>query len=141
MKNEEGRVMSEDRKVKSGMYGREKSVLHIKSYDFAIRIIKMINYIRLNEQEYVISHQIAKSGTAIGAIVREAEFAQSTSDFISKLFISLKEANETSYWLDLLKDTNYINDKIYDSMSSDCNELIAMLVASIKTAKSRNKIK
>jgi four helix bundle protein len=122
-------------------YNREKSPLHIKSYNFAVRIIKMVNYIHSSEKEYVITHQIAKSGTTIGAMVREAEFAQSPSDFISKLFISLKEANETSYWLDLLKDTNYINDKIYDSMSSDCNELIAMLVASIKTAKSRNKIK
>jgi four helix bundle protein len=119
-------------------YNREKSPLHIKSYNFAVRIIKMVNYIHSSEKEYVITHQIAKSGTTIGAMVREAEFAQSPSDFISKLFISLKEANETTYWLYLLKDTNYINEKVFESMASDCNELIAILVTSIKTAKSRN---
>lgn len=119
-------------------YNREKSPLHIKSYNFAVRIIKMVNYIHSSEKEYVITHQIAKSGTTIGAMVREAEFAQSPSDFISKLSISLKEANETTYWLYLLKDTNYINEKVFESMASDCNELIAILVTSIKTAKSRN---
>lgn len=76
-----------------------------------------------------------KSGTAIGALVREAEFGQSKADFISKMSIGLKEANETDYWLNLLKDTGYITQKMFDSLSKDCVELIKMLVSTVKTSK------
>lgn len=84
-------------------------------------------------KEYVLSKQILRSGTSIGALIREAEFGQSKADFRSKMAIALKEANETEYWLSLLKDTNYINEKLYQSLSNDCMELIKMLVSTVKT--------
>lgn len=118
-------------------YKRSKSPLHTKSYLFAVRIIKMYQYLVGNRQCYDIAHRVVRSGTAIGASVREAEFAQSPQDFIHKLSISLKEANETDYWLHLLSDTGFIDDKMFESMSTDCNELIAMLISSIKTSKQR----
>lgn len=119
-------------------YKREKSPLHTKSYEFAVRIINMVKYIDCEPKIYSLTNQIFRSGTAVGALVREAEFAQSPADFINKLHVSLKECNETSYWLTLLKDTGYINSLEYDSMADDCDELIAILVSSIKTAKKRN---
>ena len=82
-----------------------------------------------------MSKQLLRSGTSIGALVRESEFAQSQADFINKLSVSLKEANETDYWLSLLKDTGYIDEKSFLSMEEDCGELIALLVSSIKTVK------
>lgn len=118
-------------------YNREKSPLHIKSYEFAVRIINMVKYIDCTPKVYSLTNQIFRSGTAVGALVREAEFAQSPSDFINKLHISLKECNETLYWLTLLKDTGFINESEFDSMAEDCNELIAILVSSIITAKKR----
>ena len=80
-----------------------------------------------------MSKQLLRSGTAIGALIREAEFGQSRADFRSKISIALKEANETDYWLNLLKDTNYINEKVFMSFSDDCLELIRILVATVKT--------
>ena len=76
------------------------------------------------------------SGTAVGALIREAEFGQSRADFASKMAIALKESNETNYWLSLLKDTDYISDNQFSSLQSDCKELIAMLVSTVKTTKS-----
>ena len=87
------------------------------------------------KQEFILSKQILRSGTSIGASIRESEFAQSNADFINKLSISLKEANETDYWLNLLKDSDYIDSNAFNSMEIDCVELIALLVSSIKTAK------
>ena len=121
------------------MYKREEGVLHKKSYAFAIRIVKMVIYLRENKQEFVISKQILRSGTSIGALVRESEFAQSHADFSHKMSIALKEVNETDYWLNILKDTEFIDQDAFKSMEDDCNELIALLVSSIKTIK--NKIK
>ena len=112
-----------------------KSILRDKSYIFAIRIVKLSQYLHTEKKEYVLSKQILRSGTAIGALIREAEFGQSKPDFISKMNISLKEANETEYWLCLLKDTDYIQLNIFESMQSECKELIAMLVSTIKTSK------
>ncbi len=86
----------------------------------------------------VIYKQVLRSGTSISANVHESEFAQSPSDFISKLHIALKEANETINWLNLLHDTGYLTDKEFDSMATDCSELIALLVSSIKTVKKNN---
>jgi four helix bundle protein len=110
------------------------SPLKVKSYAFALRVVRANKYLAENK-EYVLSKQLLRSGTAVGALIREAEFAQSPADFISKMSIALKEANETSYWLSILKDTQYIEEQIYLSMNSDCSELIKMLVSSIKTAK------
>lgn len=119
-------------------YNRSDSPLHKKSYDFAIRIVNMVKYIKCSEKEYALTNQVLRSGTAIGALIREAEYAQSTSDFINKLSIALKECNETLYWLNLLEDTSYIGEKEAQSIISDCRELLAMLITSVKTAKQRN---
>ena len=110
-----------------------KSILKEKSYSFAIRTVNLNRYLRDQKHEYVLSKQILRSGTAIGALAREAEFGQSRADFRNKMYIALKEANETDYWLNLLKDTNFIAESDYLSMSSDCSELIRMLVATVKT--------
>jgi len=112
-----------------------KSILKDKSYSFAIRVVKLSQYLQSDKKEYVLSKQILRSGTAIGALIREAEFGQSKPDFVNKLSIALKEANETEYWLSILKDTNYIALNIFESMQKECKEIIAMLVSSIKTAK------
>lgn len=115
---------------------RTDSLLHAKSYVFALRmIIRMTKFLRENKQEFILSKQILRSGTAIGALVRESEFAQSRPDFINKLSVALKEANETDYWLNLLKDSDYIANNSFDSIDSDCGELIALLISSIKTVK------
>ena len=111
------------------------NVLKRKSYEFAIRIVKLSQFLQTEKKEYVLSRQILRSGTAIGAIIREAEYGQSKLDFINKLSISLKEANETEYWISLLKDTGYISVQLYDSLLLDCWELLRLLIASIKTAK------
>lgn len=110
-------------------------MLHTKSYAFALRMIRMTKFLRDDKQEYVLSKQILRSGTAIGALIRESEFAQSRADFINKLSVALKEANETDYWLNLMKDSNYIDNSSFESMITDCGELIALLVSSIKTVK------
>jgi four helix bundle protein len=112
-----------------------KNFLKNKSYDFALRIVNLYKYLKENHSEYVLSKQILRSGTSIGALVSEAEFGQSKLDFINKLNIALKEANETSYWLDLLKDSEFINQKMYESIKPEILELIKLLVSSVKTAK------
>ena len=114
-----------------------KNILKDKSYTFAIKIVKLAQLLVKEQKEFVLSKQLLRSGTAVGALIREAEFAQSKVDFIHKMSISLKEANETLYWLDLLKDTDYILTKNHLALTNDNKELIAMLVSSIKTTKSR----
>lgn len=117
-------------------YKREGSALHIKSYAFAVRIVNMFLHLSGDDIKLMsIYKQVLRSGTSISANIHESEFAQSPSDFASKLSIALKEANETMNWLNLLHDTCYIKEKEFESMASDCNELIALLVASIKTVK------
>lgn len=118
---------------------RKDSLLHAKSYAFVLRVIGMNRYLREQVQEFVLSKQILRSGTAIGALVRESEFAQSQADFINKLSVALKEANETDYWLNLLHDSQYINDNSFESMENDCGELIALLISSIRTVKNNQK--
>ena len=113
--------------------GFEDSVTYYKSYNFAIRIVKLYQYLQSEHKEFVLSKQLLRSGTSIGALIREAKYAQSKADFINKLSIALKEANETQYWIDLLYDTSYLSQKMYDSIKSDSKELIKLLVASIKT--------
>ena len=114
-----------------------ESILKTKSYKFAIRIVKFFLFLRKNKKEYVLSKQVLKSGTAIGALVREAEFGQSKADFINKMQIALKEANETDYWLNILCNTDYITDKMFQSIDFDCQELIKLLVSTVKTSKQR----
>jgi len=115
-----------------------KNILKDKSYQFAIRIVKLTKYLQEEKNEFILSKQVLRSGTAIGALVAESEFAQSKLDFISKLHIALKEANETNYWIDLLKDSEYLNDKMYKSIQPEIKELISILVTSIKTSKENN---
>jgi four helix bundle protein len=115
------------------------SILRDKSYQFTIRVVRLSQHLQAEKKEYVLSRQLLRSGTAIGALLREAEFGQSKADFVSKLSIALKEANETEYWLSLLKDTDYLDQKQYGAVAPDCRALIAMLVASIKTAKTLEK--
>jgi four helix bundle protein len=121
-----------------GRRNREDSILNCKSYKFAIRIVNLSRYLQLEKKEFILSKQILRSGTSIGALVRESEFGQSNLDFINKLSIALKEANETDYWLSLMKDTDLLESNAYESLEKDCDELIALLVASIKTAKKNN---
>ena len=106
-----------------------------KSYAFALRIIKLYKYLSDTHKEYVISKQVLRSGTAIGALLSELIYAQSKADFINKAHIALKEANETAYWLSLLKDSDYISIDSYNSIYTDCNELIKLLVSIVKTSK------
>lgn len=113
----------------------KESLLKIKSYAFSVRIVKLCQYLNKEKKEFLLSKQVLRSGTGIGALVREAEFGQSRADFVNKMSIALKEANETSYWLFLLKDTGYIKDEEFISLSTDCDELIKILVVSVKTAK------
>jgi four helix bundle protein len=115
-----------------------KSILKDKSYSFAIRIVKLSQQLQSDRKEFVLSKQLIRSGTAVGALIKEAEFGQSRPDFIHKMSIALKEANETEYWLYLLKDTSFIDEKLFESLQSDCNELISMLVATVKTLKAKN---
>lgn len=117
------------------MYHREESILYQKSHCFAVRIVKMVKYLFQDWKLAPIYQQILKSGTSISANVAESQFAQSPSDFITKLHIALKEANESERWLEILHDAELITDKQYESMMSDCSELIALLVSSLKTAK------
>lgn len=113
------------------------SILKNKSKAFALRIIKMYNYLCDEKKEYVMSKQILRSGTSIGANIAEAFYAQSEADFIAKLYISRKEAGETLYWIDLLKESGYIGDDVATSISIDCDELLKLLTSSIKTMKSK----
>ncbi|PTB83746.1 four helix bundle protein [Sulfurovum lithotrophicum] len=112
-----------------------KSIIADKSYAFAIRIVKLFKYLKNEHNEYVLSKQLLRSGTAIGALVREAEFAQSKADFINKLSIGLKEANETDYWINLLYDTEYITQAMHQDIQKDVKELIKLLVAIVKSSK------
>lgn len=114
--------------------GLRKNVLKDKSFAFAIRIVRLRRYLQ-EKQEFDISRQLLRSGTAIGALIREAEFAESVADFIHKMSIAQKEANESQYWLDLLVSTDYIERNAYESIRSDIDELIKLLTSSIKTAK------
>ena len=112
-----------------------QSIVGDKAYTFALRIIKAYKYLSENKREFVLSKQLLRSGTAIGALCREAEHAQSTADFLNKMNVALQEANETEYWLMLLNDSEYINIESYDSIHSDCNELISLLVSIVKSTK------
>jgi len=117
------------------MDGVNEDPLREKSYAFAIRIVNLSRYLQTDKREFVLSRQILRSGTAIGALIHEAKFGQSKADFVNKMNIALKEANETDYWLRLLKDNDFISQTQFDSLRPECNELIAMLVSTVKTSK------
>lgn len=114
------------------------NIIKNKSFLFAIRMVKLSQFLNKNKNEFVLAKQIIRSGTAIGALVREAEHAQSTKDFIHKLQIGLKEANETAYWLELLKEADLIDVKLFKSLFEDCTEIIKLLASIIITLKKKN---
>ncbi len=109
--------------------------LSVQSMDFAVSIINLVKYLK-GKHESVISNQIGRSGTSIGANIREAQYAHGKADFVAKLQIALKEANETGYWLELLHKTNYISEEEYKSLDFACASIRVMLVSSINTSKS-----
>jgi len=114
---------------------KRENVIKRKSFDFALRMINAYKFLSKEQKEYVLSKQMLRSGTAIGALIRESEYAQSRADFINKLSIALKEANETEYWIMLLNASEYITDKSFESIIKDCRELIKLLTSIINTAK------
>lgn len=116
---------------------KSESIIKQKSFVFAIRIVKLYQYLSEQKKEFVLSKQLLRSGTSIGANVHEALQGSSKKDFINKLSISLKEAHETEYWLKLLYETNYLSKKEYESVLNDCIEIIKILTSIIVTTKSK----
>ncbi len=114
------------------------NVIRDKSKGFALRVIKLYQYLNEEKHEYVLSKQLLRSGTSIGANVREATRGQSKPDFYAKLHIALKEADETAYWLELLHESGYMDDKTFASINADCNELMSILVAILRTKHSNS---
>ena len=112
--------------------------LSVQSMDFAVQIVNLVKSLK-EKRESIISNQIGRSGTSIGANIREAQYAHGKADFIAKLQIALKEANETGYWLELLYKTKYIDEQTFKTLSSKCTSLRVMLIASCKTAKDNTK--
>ena len=112
----------------------QESKLRAQSLDFAVSIINLVKELK-STHETIISNQIGRSGTSIGANIREAQYAHGKPDFIAKLQIALKEANETSYWLELLYKTDYIDEQTYKSLDSACARIRVMLISSVNTSK------
>ena len=110
-----------------------KNVVKEKRFDFAIRIVKLYKYLMEEKKEFVLSKQVLRSGTSIGANINEAQQAQSKKDFLMKMNIALKECTETKYWIDLLSATDYINQELKDSIIYDCIELEKLLTSIVKT--------
>ena len=117
---------------------KNNNLIHDLSKTFAVRIVRLSQFLQDKHHEYVLSRQILKSGTSIGANVRESRNAQSKADFINKLNIALKESDETDYWLELLLLTGYLNQELYDSLVSDNKYITAVLTNIIKSCKDTN---
>lgn len=113
----------------------KESLVYNKAFKFSVRIVKLYKYLCTEKSEYTLSKQILRSGTSIGANIKEGIFAQSKKDFISKMSIALKEASETVYWLELLTATEYIDALASKSILNECEEINNMLVAIVKTTK------
>lgn len=114
----------------------KKNVVKDKSFQFAIRIVNLSKFL-IEKKEFVISKQILRSGTAVGALIRESEHAESKPDFIHKLSIALKEANESEYWLELLHKSDYIDDKQFQTLSKDLTEILKLLISILKKVKQK----
>ena len=106
-----------------------------KSKEFAVRIVKLYNYLCKEKREFVMSKQLLRCGTAIGANLAEALYGVSRNDFLAKVYISLKECAESKYWLELLHETNYLSDNEFDSINNNCTELIKLLTSTVKTTR------
>ena len=114
------------------------NVIEVKSFDFAVRIVNLYKHLTTDKKEFILSKQLLRSGTSIGANVSEAEKAPSDADFNAKMNIALKEANESFYWLRLLHETEYLTDKEFESMEADIKELISILVSITKSMKNKS---
>jgi len=121
----------------NGQLTMKENIIKDKSFEFALRIIKLYQYLTNEKKEFVLSKQLLRSGTSIGALIREAEQAESKADFIHKLSISLKEANESDYWVELLYKSGYIDETQYDSIISDLKEILKLLISIVKTSKEK----
>jgi len=115
-----------------------ENVLKKKSFDFALRIVKMYKYLQDEKKEFIMSKQLMRSGTSVSAMIREAEFAESKTDFVHKMAIAQKEINETIYWLELLTASEYITIQQFESINLDAVEIIKLITSSIKTVKNIN---
>lgn len=113
----------------------EKNIVKNKSFAFAVRVVKLYRYMIAYKKEFVLSKQLLRSGTAVGAMIREAEHSESKPDFIHKMAIAQKEINESIYWLELLKETDYLTEGQFDSIYNDAVELIKLITSIIKTTK------
>ena len=114
----------------------KEDVLKAKSFKFAVRVVNLYEHLVAEKKEFVLSKQLLRSGTSVGAMVREAEHSESKADFIHKLAIAQKEINETIYWLELLQATEYLSQQQFESINTDAVEIIKLITSSIKTAKS-----
>ncbi|MDQ1167272.1 MULTISPECIES: four helix bundle protein [unclassified Flavobacterium] len=115
----------------------KNNIVKNKSFEFAIRIVKLYQYLSNDKKEFILSKQLLRSGTSIGAMIREAEHAESKSDFIHKFAIAQKEANEVIYWLELLKATDYLNQKEFENINNDAVSILKLITSIIKTSKSQ----
>jgi len=114
---------------------KKDNQIEIKSREFAIQVVLLVRHLQNEQREYVLSKQLLRSGTSIGANVKEALRAQSKADFIHKMSIALKEASETEYWLEILHEVNYISDVDFDKIYPKCNEVLRILMSIVKTSK------
>jgi four helix bundle protein len=117
------------------MEGKKENLILDKSFAFAVRVVNCCKFIQTNHQEYILTKQVLRSGTAIGALAREAMHGESKKDFIHKMSIALKEANETEYWIELLHKTEYLEERTYASIVSDLKDVKNILIAIVKTTK------
>ena len=113
----------------------KRNVVKEKSFSFAIRIVKLYQFLASDKKEYVLSKQLLRSGTSVGAMVREAEHGESKADFKHKMAIAQKEINETIYWLELLKETDYLSNEQFESINKDAIEIIKLVTSIIKSTK------
>ena len=116
----------------------KENIIKVKTFEFGKRIVRICIYLEENKKEYVLSKQLKRSGTAPGALVRESEHAESRKDFIHKLSIALKEANETEYWLEMLREGNYLSEAEFKSIQYDCIEIVKILASIVKTSKTKS---
>ena len=117
--------------------GMKENIIKNKSFAFAIRVVKLFQYLQTEKREFVLSKQLLRSGTSVGAMVREAEHSESKADFIHKMAIAQKEINESIYWLELLNATEYLSKEQFDSINADAIEIIKLITSIIKSAKGK----
>jgi four helix bundle protein len=114
-----------------------ENIVKIKSFGFSVRIVRLYQFLRNEKKEFVLSKQLLRSGTSVGAMVREAEHAETKADFKHKMGIAQKEINETIYWLELLKETEYLSAQQFESMNADAIEIIKLITSILKTIKAQ----